>query len=630
MTPSRGRPARRRRTACSCARRSRPPSATAATSGGRRSTSSAGSTRRSAPATARRSTSASVRRRRPPPRLRRRRLHVSTGAGAASAIDEPSRPTASATSGSSTSATRGTRRGSSGPRDDPDSPLARSLEAARRALLGLTVGVDALCLGPDRMGTQQVAVETIRALARRKDVKHLVVFVPPSHPRYVHDLRDELPDVEFVGVNPFVGPARPARRHRLPAVPGEHARRARLPAPRRRPLRRQPARHDRLREPGLLRRPTPTGWPTATSPGSRCSSPTASPSSASTPARTAAAEDLLAERHPDRRRVLRRRRQPDVESSDARPATHRPIEPGYRAVHRDVVPAQEPPVRPRGVGRAAPPRVGRASSCSPGRTRPTATRWPTRPSSCCATRELRPDVVTLASVTEAEKRWLYRHAALVLYPSSIEGFGLVPFEAAGHGVATLARAGAAWTRCCPRTSRRSTASTSAPRPTWRGRCSTTTGWRRAWSRRCVARGQTFEWERTGDRLMELFQEVLARPRQRAMVIEGESGRPTGVMARRRPRRQPGRHERPGAHRRRGDRQPGREAGAVTQRVATPARRPAGDLVGPQPSALTPTRTPRTRARDGRLRWRHARRARCGGDLRVRSRARASRRTRPSR
>ena len=76
-------------------------------------------------------------------------------------------------------------------------------------MLGLTVGVDALCLGPDRMGTQQVTVETIRALAKRKDIEHLVVFVPPSHPRYVHEVREELPDVEFVGVNPLVGPARP-------------------------------------------------------------------------------------------------------------------------------------------------------------------------------------------------------------------------------------------------------------------------------------------------------------------------------------------------------------------------------------------------------------------------------------
>src|SRR5262249_44129711 len=50
---------------------------------------------------------------------------------------------------------------------------------------------------------------------------------------------------------------------------------------------------------------------------------------------------------------------------------------------------------------------------------------------------LRPDVVTIGAVSEAEKRWLYGHAALVLYPSTVEGFGIVPFEAAGLGVPTL-------------------------------------------------------------------------------------------------------------------------------------------------------------------------------------------------
>jgi GT2 family glycosyltransferase len=39
-----------------------------------------------------------------------------------------------------------------------------------------------------------------------------------------------------------------------------------------------------------------------------------------------------------------------------------------------------------------------------------------------------------AAVSEAEKAWLYRRVGLVLYPTVHEGFGLVPFEAADHGV----------------------------------------------------------------------------------------------------------------------------------------------------------------------------------------------------
>jgi GT2 family glycosyltransferase/glycosyltransferase involved in cell wall biosynthesis len=42
-------------------------------------------------------------------------------------------------------------------------------------------------------------------------------------------------------------------------------------------------------------------------------------------------------------------------------------------------------------------------------------------------------VVTLPAVDEAEKTWLLEHCAAVLYPTTYEGFGLMPFEAADHG-----------------------------------------------------------------------------------------------------------------------------------------------------------------------------------------------------
>jgi glycosyltransferase involved in cell wall biosynthesis len=42
-------------------------------------------------------------------------------------------------------------------------------------------------------------------------------------------------------------------------------------------------------------------------------------------------------------------------------------------------------------------------------------------------------VVDLAAVSDAEKAWLLTRCAAVLYPTTYEGFGLVPFEAADHG-----------------------------------------------------------------------------------------------------------------------------------------------------------------------------------------------------
>jgi GT2 family glycosyltransferase len=43
-------------------------------------------------------------------------------------------------------------------------------------------------------------------------------------------------------------------------------------------------------------------------------------------------------------------------------------------------------------------------------------------------------VLDFPAVSEAEKAWLYQRVGLVLYPTVHEGFGLVPFEAADHGV----------------------------------------------------------------------------------------------------------------------------------------------------------------------------------------------------
>jgi glycosyltransferase involved in cell wall biosynthesis len=50
---------------------------------------------------------------------------------------------------------------------------------------------------------------------------------------------------------------------------------------------------------------------------------------------------------------------------------------------------------------------------------------------------LEPEVFLLPDLPSSERNWLIRHADLVLYPSSAEGFGLVPYEAARFGTPTL-------------------------------------------------------------------------------------------------------------------------------------------------------------------------------------------------
>ena len=56
---------------------------------------------------------------------------------------------------------------------------------------------------------------------------------------------------------------------------------------------------------------------------------------------------------------------------------------------------------------------------------------------------VRDRVIVLGLVSEADKWSLLEHADLILYPSLIEGFGLVPFEAAAVGTPSLAPAASA-------------------------------------------------------------------------------------------------------------------------------------------------------------------------------------------
>jgi glycosyltransferase involved in cell wall biosynthesis len=51
--------------------------------------------------------------------------------------------------------------------------------------------------------------------------------------------------------------------------------------------------------------------------------------------------------------------------------------------------------------------------------------------------ELREALVTIGPVSEPEKAWLVAHAGAIVYPSTYEGFGLVPFESALSGTPCL-------------------------------------------------------------------------------------------------------------------------------------------------------------------------------------------------
>jgi glycosyltransferase involved in cell wall biosynthesis len=62
---------------------------------------------------------------------------------------------------------------------------------------------------------------------------------------------------------------------------------------------------------------------------------------------------------------------------------------------------------------------------------------------------LRDAVINVGAVSEPEKLWLFRRAGVVLYPTIHEGFGLIPFEAADHGVPCLWAPGTALSEVLP-------------------------------------------------------------------------------------------------------------------------------------------------------------------------------------
>lgn len=69
------------------------------------------------------------------------------------------------------------------------SPAAIAMNVARSKVVGLRILIDGSCLGPMEMGTQVQTVELIRALARRQDVCSIGVAVPHARmPAYASDL----------------------------------------------------------------------------------------------------------------------------------------------------------------------------------------------------------------------------------------------------------------------------------------------------------------------------------------------------------------------------------------------------------------------------------------------------------
>lgn len=125
--------------------------------------------------------------------------------------------------------------------------------------------------------------------------------------------------------------------------------------------------------------------------------------------------------------------------------------------------------------------------------------------------ELRSSVVRLGALSEPEKEWLYKHAAVVLYPTLAEGFGLVPFEAAAHNVPCLSTRCGSLDEVLPLdiptidlgdigAAARSAVKLADDKDFGKTVCASLN-----------AKAREFTWDLTGDKLVELFWEVLGTP-----------------------------------------------------------------------------------------------------------------------
>lgn len=86
---------------------------------------------------------------------------------------------------------------------DLHSPLADAIVVSARALRGLHLGIDARSLGPHLTGTQRVTLETIRALAAVEGVSRLSVYLPGEVPVYARDYVGDSDSIEFVTPKEF-------------------------------------------------------------------------------------------------------------------------------------------------------------------------------------------------------------------------------------------------------------------------------------------------------------------------------------------------------------------------------------------------------------------------------------------
>ncbi len=120
---------------------------------------------------------------------------------------------------------------------------------------------------------------------------------------------------------------------------------------------------------------------------------------------------------------------------------------------------------------------------------------------------------TIPDVANEERNWLLRHSLAVLYPTSAEGFGFVPFEAARFGTPTLCVPFGPLVELAPDLSLVAEGWDEADLAAAVERVLSDPALARAQVAELLRAGTAFTWSRTADKLVAFYGELLAAPRR---------------------------------------------------------------------------------------------------------------------
>ncbi len=420
------------------------------------------------------------------------------GSGSAAASPESPRPTRDRLA-----ERHRTWRWPSGSRWRPESPLAIAHRTARSKVLGVQVLVDGSCLGRREMGTQVQTVALIRALAASDDVDRVAVSLATDPPPYAAGAL----------AHPKVTPARRARgggglRHRRRGAPPVPARRA-LDVDGWRAVGRRTVLTvlDLISYRSPAYHPSTDGWVAyrgrwrRRSPGRRVVTPSHDVNL-----------QLRTERLPiDEGRLRTAELGTDhLGGDEAGVHPRRPPRAGLRrrtvrAGHGGELRPQEPRHRLRHRGRA-PPAGRRRALVAAGAGVPFGS---SRVAEAGAGGDA--PAFVLPDLKAEERNWLLRHAGVVLYPTSAEGFGFVPSEAARFGTPTVFVPTGPLAENLPRPARRRR----RLEPGVTGRLAeqllADPALGRAQVKAVLAAGAAYTWDATAAKLVDIYRSILSLP-----------------------------------------------------------------------------------------------------------------------